>query len=221
MSKNSFTNSIVRNDDSNKSYLTDNVSSKSLRRWTLNEFNIYMYFAIIMSSLPMPSQFNSLIININNKISDDSIIFIFIDFFGCCVLVYRVFCIFILLYKRKLLTPARVEYTIKVIWFGFYFYLLKVLFILILPNFAQDSFIFSLSIKAEQWVVAVLYVLVNVLLTVPDIYIMYKLNFYLTYNFDDDDDIDDVIDFTTDIRIFSHSRSKTSLNSNIGGINLL
>lgn len=196
-----------------KDYLTDNVSTSTLRRWTLNEFKSYMCFALFMTLIPLPSQLKTVITLAN---IDEAIFFFLIDLIGCIFLFYRLFCVFILIYRRKSLTPERVEYTINVVWFGFWFFLIKALMVIILPDFVLDTFIFPISFEENKYLVSAIYILIDSILTAPDLYILYKLQFYLIYNFDGDNAYDDLDDFTTDILIFR--QSSISLGSNGNGI---
>lgn len=173
--------------DANRSFhLTERKLSKlSLKKWTVHEFNLYMRFAVFISISPLYSQASATA----RSFEYDTLLIIF-EIFGCIVIVWRTFYIAKLAFIPRSIEIEFVKICIIVNYIGFFYFFIKSIIIMALPNEAD---IYTILNKRESPIVsASVYFIINLMISGIDMKILYFLKYYLNYNFDgydcDDDD---------------------------------
>jgi hypothetical protein len=217
----------------NKNHLTTDETSRvvDFHRWNLTEFNMYMKIAIFFSLLPLPMSGHAVFIGIKRDLWGHYIF----DFAGLLLLLYRLFLLIYITLYPKIITIEYVEKVITVIKSNFLFYFVESCLIMANydPNDNQigddDDFDGSSQdiyaplilrpgfLSTYVWT-AIIYFIVNVLLTFPDLFILRKLLFFLNYNFDGHDEYNDSFDhdddfaFQLDLDLPSVQERKTELD---------
>lgn len=209
-------------------HLTNDVTSSiiNFHRWNLSEFNLYMKIAIFFSLLPLPMSAHAIFIGIKRGLW----LHYLFDSVGLLFVLYRIYLLTNIAIYSKKITIEYIERIIKIMKFNFVFYLVESIVIIINYDDKKNSdlvdddefiggsqdiyapkFLRPYFLSTYIWT-AIIYFIVNVLLTFPDLFILQKLLYFLNYNFDGhdfDDNFDDDFAFQLDLDIPSVNERKT------------
>jgi hypothetical protein len=168
-------------------HLTDRKLSKlSLKKWTIKQFNLYMRFAVFISISPLFSELQS----VKRSFECGSLFSIIFEIVGSIIIVWRTFYIATLAFIPRSIEIKFVIRCIIVVCFGFFYFFIKCLILIFVPN---ESNINRLLGETETPIVtAIVYFIINIIISGIDLKILLFLKYYLNYNFDgydcDDDD---------------------------------
>lgn len=164
----------------------------SMRRWTLFQYRRYMRIALLFSIIPAPFQIYLAIQQLNYYYYD----WFIIEVFGTLFMFCRSYLIFMILLNKKPDVES-VENAMKTVVFVFIYYLIQSFLLFSLSNVISNE-LFNTTWKDVTslfWT----YNIVNVLINAPDFYVLFRLRYYLIYDFDDgSSDIDESIFFEDD-----------------------
>jgi hypothetical protein len=144
-----------------------------MRRWTLNEYIFYMRIALAFSVVPIPFQLLLVIM----QIKENYISIFIIECMGTLLMIYRSTLIWNIIYSKSPSIES-VQYTIYVVVFTFIYYMVNSI---LLFNLASAA----VKILNNTNQLVGIYIFVNVVINIPDYYVLRRLLYYLTYDYDD------------------------------------
>jgi hypothetical protein len=183
--------------DGKRSYMTDsggNDKNKIIhfKRWTMKQYIIYMWIALLIAISPIYLYVMYLVTRIKIK---QYFLAIFTSLENI-YLIYRVVLISKIIYKPKEITVESITLVYYIYIFGLIFFMITSFECLI---FTKESFEFHNSFQKlfgnesieyyeeDKWVIWVGRFFRAILFNLPDALIFKKLIFYLTYNYEYDD----------------------------------
>lgn len=180
-------------DSERASYMTD-ASLSFIKRWSLKEFKIYMYIALFLAVLPIFVQYAFTYLEffvIHNYY------FGFFKLIGLFIIIIRIYLIGQLALFPKSMSEKIVLTTYYNYIYGFIYFTLESFSIFIFPsdyvllNKIYYLEYFNTDKDLNMYYIFLIEFIFVLIVNIPDIYILKKLNNFLAFNYDDGCEFDE------------------------------